>query len=1012
MKISRKLRLSAGSMAVGVALASAPAFAQEEDGDVNAQAQEEAQTIVVTGSRIQRPEVEGAAPLIAAVGEDEIERRGFTNVAEALNEVPGFGVPVNGVGDQASFTVGQNFVNLFGIGSQRTLTLVNGRRFVSSNTASNFGGANPGLQVDLNVIPVSLIDRIDVLAVKGATTYGSDAIAGTVNLILKDDFEGVEVSGQYGISDRGDLANVFGSATLGGSFADGRGNLAVNFEYDDQEGLLLNERERTRRGLFFGTSRTEDNAFSQTLYENRRIAAVEENGSPTRAASGGGALPRFGGFTDAAGNILRFDPSGNLVPFDLGNPDGFIVNAEGGDGFNLNDVGQILSDLKRFSTFVIGHYDLTDNIRVFVEANYARNEAVELANQPVYQSALFGSPSNGVGMLLSNPFLNDQARALLLRPGNLADSSGVQTLNFDTDGDGVNDDTRFFLQRAGTDIVGKNPNRSDLDLFRVVSGLDGNLELGDRTWNWNVSYSWGRSESSATSTQLVQQNFLNAIDAVETETGEIVCRVTVDPTTTLNVTGHGRAGGSSASRCVPINLFGKGAPSAEAVDYVTAETIASSENEQHIFNANIGGELFDIFDNPVSINVGFERRSERQSFLPDGFLQEGLGRSVAISPVTGRFNTKEFFGEVFVPVIQPYNDSFINLLELDASIRFIDNSQTGSDTVWSVGGRIGPIPGLVFRGSYTESVRAPAITELFLPEVSVFSFADDPCDQDFINSGQAPATRRANCIADGITDPDNFSSVIDDASQRIRSAGNADLASEKSQSWTVGAIFEPDFIPRLTLTADWVDIKLDDAILSATLTDIMEACYDSTNFPNEQACGFFTRDANGQITDAVTTFLNAATFEFAGLQASARYLVDVGPGTLSLLGRYFYLDKSQRVLNGVLNTFDGEIGDSKHEGQATIGYDVGGTSVAITGRYLSSAVYDNEFAEDQRNISGVGDHFEMDLSLAQEINDKFTVRAIVNNVLDTKPPFPSANTATYNSALLGRRYRIGVSMRF
>lgn len=1000
-----KLKIGAAPVVLGIALISTPAWAQS-GGSMTTDA-DDASTIVVTGSRIARPEVEGAAPLIATVGSEELKRRAVVNVADMLEQIPGFGIPVNGAGDQSEFTLGQNFANLFGIGSQRTLTLVNGRRFISSNTASNFGGAEAGLQVDLNVIPVSLIDRVDVLAVKGATTYGSDAIAGTVNLILKDNFEGVEATASYGLSGRGDLANVSGSLTLGSNFSEDRGNFAINLEYNKSDGIMANSRDRVRQGLFFDSRRSAAaSPFRQVLYQGRRIAAITAGGAPTFESEGIGGVPRFGGFTNADGDVVRFDRSGNLVAFDLGSATGGVVNAEGGDGFNLNDVSQILSDTERFTTFALGHYDVNDRVTLFVEANYAHVKARELANQPVYNSALFSEKSVGLGMLVSNPFLNNQARDIILRPENL----GADGPNFDTDGDGVNDDTRFYLQRAHTDLLGTNPARSEMDLFRAVTGLRGDFDVGDRAFNWNVSYAWGRSKSTSYQTSLVHQNFLNAVDVVaDPVSGDPVCRITVDPASSLNVTGTGSI--NPAGSCVPLNLFGQGAPDQRAIDYVTAMTVAESANTQTVLNANVGGELFNLGTNPVAFNIGYERRTEKQSFTPDGFLQLGLGRSVAITPVTGRFRTSEFFGEIFVPIIQPSDNGFIHLAEVDGSVRYIDNSRSGSNTIWSVGGRVAPIAGLTVRGSYTQSVRQPSVTELFLPEVSVFSFADDPCDADFIADGTNPAARAANCAAEGI--PVGFESTIADASQMIRSSGNMNLTGEKSKSWTAGFVLEPTFAPRLVLTADWVNIKISDAIIDASLDDIMASCYDSSDYPNTENCSRFERDpVTFQIVDALTSYLNAAEFRFAGLQASLRYSMNVGSGTLGFLGRYFYMDKYERVLNNVVDTFDGEIGYSKHEALATLTYDVNGTGIAFTGRFMSGAKYNNEAAPDAQSISKVDDFYEFDLGLSQEVNDRFTIRATVMNLFDVKPPYPLANSITYNSALLGRRFRIGASVKF
>lgn len=1026
MKISTQLRLSAGSLAVGLALAATPVVAQvtEEGGsdetDTSASANTPTPGIVVTGTRIVRPELDSAAPLVAVIGSEEISERGFTNLSQALNEVPGFGTPVSSNGAQAGFSVGQNFVNLFGIGTQRTLTLVNGRRFVSSNTASNFGGANAGLQVDTNVLPVSLVDRIDVLAVKGATTYGSDAVAGTVNVILKDDFEGLEATGQMGIFEAGDGESIFASVTAGGNIADGRGNIAVNFEYNKQNGVRTLDRALGRERLF------RDN--ENLLIRDDTIFVISPNGIPTRGNglfNGGYVSSLFGlppgGFTNAAGDFVAFDQTGNLVSYDLGDlSGGNLVRGSGGDGLDLARAGQIISDVERYTLFALGHYDITDDIRFIFEANYAHTEAVELTNQPVYQSALFSGDSLGLGFLLSNPFLSNQARNTLLRPGNLSDAGGTQILNFDTDGDGTNDDTQFFLQRAGFDLLGgSNPNFQQLELFRILGALEGEFELiEDRDWFWNVSYSYGQSQAISSSTSLVQRNFLNAIDAVvDPATGNIVCRVTLDPPDALGSNfGTGEAT-RSVTDCVPLNLFGEGAASQEAIDFVTAEVTSESRNTQNIFNANFGGGLFDLFDNEVAFNIGYEYRREEQSFTPDGFLQEGLGRSVAIAPVSGSFDTNEFYGEVLVPLITPGNDFFINRLELDASFRYIDNSQAGTAEVFSFGGQLQPIPDITLRGSYTESVRAPAITELFLPPVEVFSFADDPCDVDFINAGANPAQRAANCAADGA--PANFDSQIDDASQLIQESGNPNLLNEESKAWTAGVILEPSFVPGLTIAVDWVDIELTNAIVTLDLTDVLRSCYDNPNFPNVPTCNQFQRDPTTfQITGAQVGQSNAGLFEFAGLQASVRYGFDLADvfggdddiGRLDLLGRYFYLDTSQFTVVGVLDVDKGEIGDFEHEANGTIRYTNDAFSFALTGTYLSGASFDLEEVQ-TAPFATVGDYIVFDTTIGWDVSDNVSVQLTVNNLFEEEPPFPSRSTTQYTDGMLGREFLFSVRTR-
>ncbi len=969
--------------------------------------------IVVTGSRIARPEIEGSAPLVASISERDLARRSFTNVADALNEVPGFGVPVSSAGGQSQFSVGQNFVNLFGLGTQRTLALVNGRRFVSSNTASNFGGADPGLQVDLNVIPVSLIGRIDVLTVKGATTYGADAIAGTVNLILREDFDGLEVTGQYGVSGRGDMGNYFGSVTYGSNFADDRGNFAINVEYERQNSLLPEQRQRTRDAFFLTSSREPGSPYLVGLYDNYRVAAFTNGGVPGRVDFfAGPPTPLYNGFRDAAGNIVRFGTSGDLVPYDLGIVDGVGITASGGDGYNSRRFPQILSDLRRFTTFVTSHYNIASNVTAFVEANYASIEATDVVPLGIFQTDLNGGKDAAIGALLSNPFLTAQARQTLLLPENLADAGGNQILNFDTDGDGVNDDTRFVLQRSSIDLTGDSPTQSSMDLFRIVGGLRGDFELGDRPFNWNLSYSWGRSRATSYNTQIIQQNFINALDVVLDGNGNPACRITVDPTSTLNVTRLGAA--VPGGNCVPLNLFGEGQPSQAAIDYVTARVVAESENTQGIINANVGGELFSLSGNPVAFNVGFERRTEEQNFTPDGFLAQGLGRAIPYPPITGRYRTNELFGEVLVPIVQPANSSFIHLFELDGSIRYIDNSLAGSATVWSVGGRLAPIAGLLFRGSYTSSVRSPAVTELFLPPSRAFVRANDPCDAAFITSGTAPNIRAANCAAEGI--PAGFNSFLDEAGLFINDSGNPNLRNERSRSWTAGIIVEPRLAPRLVLTADWVNIRISNAIIRASLDDVLSACYDTTDYPSAPACGQFSRDGSGQITSATAGYVNAASFRFAGLQASLRYAMDVGPGRADVQLRYFYIDRFERDLNGLIDTFDGEVGASKHELLATMGYELGRTGAALTGRFISGANLDNEAAPNLFQFPRVGSYFETSLSIWHGLTDRVQVRATVDNLFDADIPFPDfysgAASNTYISGLLGRRFKIGATFRF
>ena len=272
--------------------------------------------IIVTGSRIPRAGFDTIQPALVTTAE-QIDKRGYTNIGQALSELPAFGVPGNSnVGAQAgSFGAGQTFADFFSLGSQRTLTLVNGRRFVSSNTSSIFGPVAAGSQVDLNVIPETLVERVETVAVGGAPIYGSDAIAGTVNIILKKDFEGLELKAQTGISQRGDAPEYRINGLWGMNFADGRGNITVSGEWNRATGLTTESRFLTSaRGPFFTTAADPSAPFQQQLYYGQRYNIFTSSGVPLA----GDSIPEFAGIFDQQGNVLTFNESGRLVPLDFG----------------------------------------------------------------------------------------------------------------------------------------------------------------------------------------------------------------------------------------------------------------------------------------------------------------------------------------------------------------------------------------------------------------------------------------------------------------------------------------------------------------------------------------------------------------------------------------------------------------------------------------------------------------------------------------------------------------------
>lgn len=1015
--LSVRLRVGAATTAlIAGVLATSPALAQEVApvgtavADPVEQEADDVQggEIIVTGSRIPRPNLDTGQPTLV-LGSDLVEQRGYTNVGDALNDLPSFGVPGSSrVGGQAgSFGSGQNFVNFFGLGDQRTLTVVNGRRFVSSNTASIFGPTGSGSQVDFNVIPTLLLDRVETIAVGGAPIYGSDAIAGTINVITKRQFEGVELDAQYGISEAGDGAEFRIRGLAGTRFGDGRGSIMVAGEYSEENGLTNAARPGKRLNSFF-TTPLGDSPFSNVLIGDRRIPALNEFGAPVvtdfiplspEQAAEFGFQPSV---VDAAGNPLAFDAAGNLVPIDFGERTGNLINFNGGNGFVLP--GNLLSPVRRYLGTVLAEYEISDGIRLFGEGWYANSRGEQLRDQPVYNTGLFdvaGAPDGNLVLSIDNPFLSPEARQTIV--ANLATNPASDSL------------TTFQLGRANTDLV-SGAGSSTVELYRFVGGVDGNFRALGRDMRFELVGNYGRSVTEGNERVLVQQNFENALNAVRDASGNIVC---APGAVNANIP-------TLSSTCSPINPFGQQISQA-ARDYVTAIADPRAVNEQWLVTASVSGSLFTLPGGNVGFALGYEHRDESADFDPGAFYRGELqadgtraqfGRSVPIDSIAGGFNTDEFFGEVTLPLIGSANDiPFVHALELHGAARYIDNSLAGSDWTYTGDVRWEPIQGFAFRGNYTRSVRAPAITELFNPESQIFTTASDPCDSRFINNGPNAAARAANCAADGL--PANFQSNIVDFTSRGSLSGNTNLQNETAKAITVGAILTPTFLPGFNASVDWVDIRLSNAIESLNATQVLEGCYDSPSFPGD-LCSSFTRDADGQVTFIQTGFANAAERKFRGLVAQVGYQIPAtflgNGGAINLSGQYQYTDELVvRVGEGDQTTLRNSIGYSPHKGQANVALSNDEFSLSVQWLYYGKTKLDPDAPDSTYEFPNVGAVSFFNTTAQVKVAEDFSLRFIVNNLFDQGAPFPVpafGGTGTYFDAFFGRSFKVGANVRF
>ncbi|MCR5877126.1 TonB-dependent receptor domain-containing protein [Phenylobacterium sp. J367] len=1031
------LRTALLGSAAAASLLALPTFAQAQASDVAVD------EIVVTGSRIRRPELTSVQPL-QVINTETMEERGFTNVADALNDLPSSGIPISPIGDQGSFGVGRNFINIFNLGSNRTLTLVNGRRFVGGNPASIFTGAAAGGQVDLNVIPTGLVDRIETIQAGGSAVYGSDAIAGVINVITRTDFEGVEIDGQYGVSGENDAEEWRGRITAGRKFFDDRLSLSGSYEYNETSTLGFVDRERTAEQLTFAsnpanTSGT-DNIPGSIIIFNRRIPEVTLGGLPFRANAAGTAIA---GTSSANvirmpdGSLAQFAPGGALVPYNFGTFYSSSV-ASGGDGLNLAELSSLQSPVKRHVATAFARYEVTDSIRVNGEFFWSQFDAEEPYNQPIYNAPLFGGTSSALRMSTANPFLPAASRAILLaQPTPLP-------------ADPANPGERiFFLSRASIDI-GTNKTTAEGDTWRGVLAVDGDLNFLDRDFFWGASFTQGEGSGSFQSPNIIQTRFADAIDVVRDSSGAIVCR-----------SAAARAGG-----CQPLNLFGLGAPSQAALDYVGVQFESEYKILQTVYEANFGGDIVDLPAGAWSFAAGVEARYEKSDFNPNAPQEAGVGRSAAITALSGKFDTKEWYAETLVPVFGgDFTFPLLNRLEFEGAYRKVDHSQAGKDKAWSYGGRWYPIADLMIRGQKARSFRAPAITELFLPTATSFMTATDPCDFRNIGGGPNPATRRANCQAAfqalGLPANFNLTSNVQAATVQGTTAGNPNLGNEIAKQWTAGFVYQPSQIPGLAVNFDWVNIQLEGAISNFTLTSILQVCYDSPDSPAD-ACSRFTRgnsstdptNGQGQIltngaptggggtaTGPSTGYINAGYTNFEGFTAGVDYRIELSdwlggafggwmggePGSLNFNFDLYHVERQETSVTGLgfdLNRDHGEIGNAKWRWKLDTNYDRGPLGINWTVNWVDESRFNNDFNIESRYPLKVDDYFLHDASITYDLADvvegwgmgldNVRARLVIRNVFDEKPPLGATNSAnaygTYD--FIGRYYVLGLTARF
>ena len=984
------------AMVTASLFAAAPgAFAQAE-GEPAAAASSD--TIVVTGSRIRRSVSSTPAP-VAEIGEQEIEDRGYVTAADALNDLPSMAPQLNQAdGSGESSGSGQQYPALFGLGTGRTLTLVNGRRFVT--TSSGLGDA----QVDANIIPTGLIERVEIVQGGGAAVYGSDAIAGVVNYILKDDFEGVEIDLQYGNSwEHGDYEQPAIRLTAGTNFADGRGNVALNAEWSSSPRLEFSDRERSNLARIT-QGNPADTGPNDGIPSVREIIPAHFWNFNTSGIVFSAPAPPPNFLTRVNGSPVQFGTDGSITPYDPGNILG-IPFAEGGEGFRYSELAGLRTGVDRFTVNTIAHYDVSDTVRLNAELMYSSTQAEERAQGA--SRTVLNSAASGAGPIMfnvNNPFLTDAAIASLTTANPGFAFGAPMWLSKHFDGQLFPSDTQTH----------------DTETLRALLGAEGEFAAGDRNFYWNLSGSFARVEGEVRSWGAHNAHLNNALGAVDDGSGNAVCSINVDGDPS-----------NDDPACAPLNPFGFGNISDAARDYVSVRTGENFTNEQVDILATLGSTLFELPAGPIDYVLAYEHRSESAEFTPLEANQLGLvGTGSTTEPESGDYNTHEFSAEVLVPVLG--NGVTLPLaqeVEFSGSYRYVDNSITEAESVWGAGLRWRVNDSVMLRASRSRNFRAPTLTQLFAPTNTVLSSSGiDPCDADRINAGPNPAIRRANCEAEWAANPayGDLASFQNPAENftltEVTTGGNPDLKNEVSETWTYGIVFEPEFIPGLTVTVDRIEIDLTDGLSAFTTADFMATCYDSDPQPTD-ICSAFTRLAApmngnpaGTVVEGRTTTVNAGEIRFEGEVYHARYAVPIDawftsfdPGSLvvGLQATHTSLLSTSATGSTFIET-QGTIQQPEWVGRFDAAWQRGPMRLTYQAYYLDE-VLAAPGATIENNPNPVLDaNITHDLSGIYDVTEDLSVRAGIVNFTDEPPSYPSLS----HGDILGRRYFVGVNYTF
>jgi outer membrane receptor protein involved in Fe transport len=975
-------RTAAALLSCLAGIAATVATAQETPAE-----SDEGATVVITGSRIRRTDLEAPSP-VAVVSQEQIRDSGNATIENTLAELPqiaaGMNSQTNANGGPNGSASGVLSANLRALGATRTLVLVNGRRYISAN--------QDGI-VDLASIPDMLVDHVEVMTGGASAVYGSDAIAGAVNFILKKDLNGIEASYLHGQTSESDGRTDKIDLAMGTHFADGRGNVLAYGSYTQRDAIMFANRSFSATSLNEGPDGLIPGGSGNIPGTKIALGA-------TQLASVHGVtlpIPGSAGCTNLGG--VRFGEGGEVLPY-----------CTPQDLYNFAPDNYLQRPLSRAQLSTLASYEFAKHVEVYSELFYVdtRNAFQQAPqsgglNTPGVSPAAFVVPDYG-----HNPILLAPVRQFFIDNPQLFDPDGV----YNNDPAHPELDTAFVpgTGRRGTE-TGPRHNDYERTSLNMTGGLRGSFAALGRDWQWDSFFQYQRSRTDQLTEGVYSQTRLGlGADVVIDAQGNASCRV------------------GNAFGCVPVNPFGIGSITPDAGKFIATEQTSKEVFERRVAGASVTGNLLDLPAGPVGAAVGLEWRKDEYNFLPGATDLAGEYGPDSRGITAGQYDVTEYFAEFRVPILA--GKPFVKALTLELAGRSSDYSTFGTATTWKAGFEWAPVDALRFRSAFNRALRSPTVGELFAPISNGFTGATDPCD---IVSHPTDA-QKALCVQQGVPqgDIDTFTSTNQGFGSS--SGGNPNLTPEQSDTFTVGAVVQVPGVSGLNLTLDYFDIEVDNAIATIDAQKTLNGCF--TLLDNGTAlCQSIHRTAgNGQIDFVTTQLANIGQLKVTGLDFQADYSVGL-PSALAFrehaanLGLTLAISKlferSTQVQGFPADDCAGFIGSSC-SGQdtfavpdikATLGvrWSSGPLALRAQARYIAAM---DIFPGTATVVKGAPAQTYVDLNGVVSIGKSVQILAGVDNLLDKQPPLlgaalgGDANTDTSLYDIIGRRYFLSMRVQF